>query len=93
MLLSNADIPGQTGVDGRQQSVLDGVACQLRVSFHIHFFENAGPIRADGFHAELERVSNLCHRHTRRDQRENLELAVGQILVGGHIRMGVQFRG
>jgi len=50
------------------QIVFDTIMSQLGIAFHVHFLQNAGAIRANGFFAERQPFGNLLHGFPRRDR-------------------------
>ena len=41
--------------------IFDAVIDQLIVGGHVHFFQDMSPVRADGFHAEVQFLADLGH--------------------------------
>jgi hypothetical protein len=61
--------------------VLEGVARQVRVGFESGFLEDAGTVSADGLDAHVEVFRDIGKAPTRRNQREDFKLAVGEYFV------------
>lgn len=57
--LQDEERTGERGGTSGNEPALKGVAGQFSIILHVHFFENARPVRADGRDAEIHNAGDL----------------------------------
>ena len=65
---------------------MHGVASELGVILHAHFFQDARTIGADGRHAQMHDLGHFTDGFARRDQTQHLVFTVRESLMGSLFR-------
>src|SRR5207244_12145746 len=67
--------------DVRKEMMLDGVLHELRVVLQSHLRQQPRAMRPHRSHAQIQLGGDLPRRFARRDQAQDLELAIGEALM------------
>src|SRR5690349_24460639 len=63
------------------EAVLEGVVGEVAVGLELHLLHHPGPVGAHGLHAERHAVGHVADRLALGESQEDLELALGELLV------------